>query len=118
MAYLDQRRLRLAATVGLNGSQLTSLTMLYERESRLARLQSERELARRSYEAIATKYQGAQLAAVGRTSQLLVVDRAVPLDAALSRYVALQTLLGGMAGGLLASIVVLGRRAFAGAPGL
>ena len=118
VAYLDQRRLRLAATVGLNGSQLTSLTMLYERESRLARLQSERELARRSYEAIATKYQGAQLAAVGRTSQLLVVDRAVPLDAALSRYVALQTLLGGMVGGLLASIVVLGRRVFAGAPGL
>lgn len=113
VASLDQQRRQLAGTAGLNGSQLSRLTQLYEAQSTLERLEGERELARTTYEAVAEKYQGARLAAVGRTPQLLIVDQALPPEAPLGRYAARNVLLGLVAGALLGCVLVMLRQVFA-----
>lgn len=112
VASLEQRRRRLAETAGLSGSQVARLDQLYQRESMLERLESERDLARKSYEDVAAKYQGAQLAAAGRIPQLIVVDRAVVPEAPLSRYTARNVVLG-IVTGVLAGCVIALARAFA-----
>lgn len=111
VAFLEQRRQRLTASAGLEGSQLTRLTQMYERESMLARLDSELAIARRSYEAIAARYQGTKLAAIGRAPQLLIVDPAVAPDRPVSRYLARNLILGVIAGLLLGCVGVLLRDA-------
>lgn len=107
VAFLEQRRQRLTAAAGLNGSQLTRLTQLYEQESMLARLDSERQLARTSFQSIAARLQGTQLAAIGRAPQLLIVDPAISPDRPVSRYLARNVVLGVTAGLLLGCVGVL-----------
>ena len=116
VAFLEQRRQRLTASAGLEGSQLTRLTQMYERESMLARLASELAIARRSYEAIAARYQGTQLAAIGRAPQLLIVDPAIAPDRPMSPYLARNLVLGVTAGLLLGCVGVLLREALAAPP--
>ncbi|MBP7776993.1 MAG: hypothetical protein KA371_07690 [Acidobacteria bacterium] len=115
VAFLDRRRQRLAAAAGLEGKQLTRLTQLYERESKLEALDSERRLARDSYEAISSRHQVTRLNAVGRTPQLLVVDPAMAPDLPMSRYTLRNLILGVTAGCLLGCVGVLLREALAGA---
>jgi uncharacterized protein involved in exopolysaccharide biosynthesis len=115
VAFLEQQRARLTQTAGLTGTELTRMTQLYERQSMLERLDVERRLARKSYEDIAARYQGTQLAAIGRTPQLLVVDPALPPVRPLSRYLARNVLLGLTAGALLACVVVMLGQALASA---
>lgn len=111
VAFLEQRRQRLAAAAGLQGSQLSRLTQFYAQESMLERLNSERRIAQDSYEEIAESYNGSRLAAVGRTPQVLLVDPAVAPDRPLSRYLARNVLLGVSVGALLACVVLLMRSA-------
>jgi polysaccharide biosynthesis transport protein len=113
VAFLEQRRQRLTASAGLEGSQLARMTQLYERESMLARLDSELTIARKSYEDIAARYQGTRLAAIGRAPQLLIVDPAIAPDRPMSRYLARNLLLGVTAGLLLGCVGVLLREALA-----
>jgi len=114
VAFLEQQRLRLTQTAGLNGSQLARLTQLYERESVLAQLEIERKLAQKSYEDIAARHQGSRLAAIGRTPQLLVVDPALPPERPIGRYLARNVLLGLAVGLLLGCVIVVLRQAFTG----
>ena len=111
VAFLEQRRQRLTASAGLDGSQLARLTQMYVGESMLARLDSELEIARNSYEAIAARYQGTRLAAIGRAPQLLIVDPAVAPDRPVSRYLARNLILGATAGLLVGCVGVLLREA-------
>lgn len=115
VAFLEQRRQRLAAVAGVNGSQLSRLSQLYERQSMLTRLQSERDLARASFEDASMRHQRTRLAAIGRTPQLIVVDPAVTPDRPLGRYTLRNLLLGLIAGSLLGCVVVLVREALTGA---
>lgn len=114
IAFLEQQQARLAAAAGVDGAQLTKLTQLYERESVLASLDSERKLARKSYENVADKFQGSRLAAIGRTPHLLVVDPALASGSALGRYLVRNTLLGLAVGILLGCVGVMVRHALAG----
>ncbi len=111
VAFLEQQRLRLTQTAGLNGSQLARLTQLYERQSVLEQLDIERKLAQKSYQDIAARYQGSRLAAIGRTPQLLVVDPALPPERPLGRYLARNVVLGIAVGLLLGCVIVLLRQA-------
>ena len=117
VAFLEQRRQRLAAAAGLQGSQLSRLTQFYAQESMLERLNSERRIAQDSYEQVAERYNGSRLAAVGRTPQVLLVDPAVAPDRPLSRYLARNVLLGVSVGALLACVVLLMRSALSAPPG-
>ena len=114
VAALEQQRLRLTQTAGLEGSQLSRFTQLYGRESMLEHLGIERRLAAESYQAVATKYQGTRLAAIGRTPQLLIVDPALTPELPVSRYLARNILLGLTAGCLFGCVIVMLRLAFAG----
>lgn len=114
VALLEQQRQRLTQVAGVNGSELSRFTQLYERQSVLERLDTERRLARKSYEAVADKYQGSRLAAVGRTPQLLVVDPAVAPEEALGRYTVRNTLLGATVGLLIGCVGVMLRHALSG----
>ena len=116
VAFLEQQQARLAAAAGVDGAQLTKLTQLYERQSVLEALDSERRLARKSYENVADKFQGARLAAIGRTPHLLVVDPAIAPESALGRYLVRNTLLGLAVGILLGCVGVMVRHALAGQP--
>jgi uncharacterized protein involved in exopolysaccharide biosynthesis len=89
------------------------MTQLYERESTLVRLDSERRIARKSYEDIATRYQGTQLSAIGRAPQLIIVDPAIAPDRPVGRYLARNLVLGVTAGLLLGCVAVLLREALA-----
>jgi uncharacterized protein involved in exopolysaccharide biosynthesis len=113
VAFLEQRRQRLTAAAGLDGSQLARMTQLYERESTLVRLDSERRIARKSDEDIATRYQGTQLSAIGRAPQLIIVDPAIAPDRPVGRYLARNLVLGVTAGLLLGCVAVLLREALA-----
>lgn len=114
VAFLERRRQRLAAAAGLEGSQLTRLTQLYERESKLEALASERRLARDTYETITARYQIARLNAVGRNPQLIIVDPAMAPDLPVGRYLLRNLILGVTAGCLLGCVGVLMREALAG----
>ena len=116
VAFLEQQQARLAAAAGVDGAQLTKLTQLYERQSVLEALDSERRLARKSYENVADKFQGSRLAAIGRTPHLLVVDPAIAPESALGRYLVRNTLLGLAVGILLGCVGVMVRHALAGQP--
>lgn len=116
IAFLEQQQARLAAAAGVDGAQLTKLTQLYERQSVLEALDSERRLARKSYENVADKFQGSRLAAIGRTPHLLVVDPAIAPESALGRYLVRNTLLGLAVGILLGCVGVMVRHALAGQP--
>lgn len=117
VASLEQQRIRLAQAAGLNGDQLSKFTQLYERQSMLDRLNTERDIARQSYEDVAAKFQGTRLAAVGRTPQLLVVDPAIVPDEPLGRYLTRNVLLGIMSGLLLGCVALLLRQALTGPAG-
>ena len=111
VASLERQRTRLLEATGLKGNQLTRLTQLYEREATLERLDLERKLARKSYEDVAAKYQGAKLATIGRTPQLQVVDPALVPNRPEGRYLVRNVLLGVLAGLLLGAVFILGRDA-------
>ena len=117
VASLEQQRVGLSQAAGLDGNQLSRFTQLYERESALERLDVEREVAKKSYEAVAARYQGARLSAIGRTPQLLIVDLARTPDEPLGRYLVRNTLLGITAGLLLGCITVMLRQALTGPGG-
>jgi uncharacterized protein involved in exopolysaccharide biosynthesis len=78
LAALERERAETLKSLGLSTAQLKQLNQLYERERRLDRLTMERDLARKIYEEVATRYQVARLQVAGRSAQLQVVDRATP----------------------------------------
>jgi uncharacterized protein involved in exopolysaccharide biosynthesis len=84
---------------------------MYRRESRLEQLDAERKIARATYEDVASRYQGARLAAIARTPQLQVVAPALVPDVPEGRFLVRNVLLGTVVGTLLGCLLALGRKA-------
>jgi capsular polysaccharide biosynthesis protein len=102
VASLEQEVARLTSSVGPGGTPLQRLSQLYERQSQLERLDSERRLAAKAYDDVASRYMGARLASIGRLPQLAMVDPAMVPDAPMGRYLARNVFLGLVSGALLA----------------
>ncbi len=111
VASLERQRARLLEATGLKNEELVRLSQLYEREAILEQLDVQRKMARKSYEDVAARYQGARLAAIGRTPRLQVVDAAIAPSLPVSRYLARNAMLGVVLGLLAGCIIVFGRAA-------
>jgi uncharacterized protein involved in exopolysaccharide biosynthesis len=105
LSSLERQRDELLKGARVGGGELARLNELYARESELSRLELERTIARKTFEDVSGRFQTARLQAVGRTSQAVVVDAAVPPDRPVSRLLARNIVLG-LAAGLFVGLVV------------
>ena len=110
LAALERQRAQMAAR-HLDEPKLTRLNEMYVKESELARLEMERELATKVYQEVASSYESARLLVAARSSGLQVLARAIPPDRPESRKVPRTVLIGAVSGFLVASLFVLIRGA-------
>jgi uncharacterized protein involved in exopolysaccharide biosynthesis len=115
VASLERQAARLTQATRLKNGELEPLSQLYQREATLDRLDVQRNLARSSYESVASKYQGAKLAAMVQTPRLQVVDAATVPSVPVPRYIARNAMLGVVLGLLAGCIIVFGREALGNA---
>jgi uncharacterized protein involved in exopolysaccharide biosynthesis len=104
LASLEGQRDRLVKTSGLDADTLPRLKEYYLRETREKRLLLEYDIAKKAFQDISERYQGARLATLSRTPLLLVVDEADLPEQPLSRNVVRNTAIGlvlGIALGVL-----------------
>jgi polysaccharide biosynthesis transport protein len=109
VADLEKQRAQLAGSGGeLKVTRLPQLTELYKRETEVARLETDYELAKRVYMDVANRYQGARLQVAARSAQLQVIDAALPPNGPLPRRLVSRTAMGTIIGlviGVLAAFV-------------
>ena len=129
--YLDQQvsalRTRLAAAtrerdelqrrLGVGGDRLTALASLYEKETALKALETEYEIASKTYVDFASTYEASRVELTGRSPQLVIIDRALAPESPVSRNLARNAalagfiaLLGGSTIVLMAQLIGVGRR--------
>lgn len=104
---LEQQQAQLAKSQNLDESSLPLLSRLYESQRRIARLETDLEIARQVYVDVATRYEQARVQVASRSAQLLVVDEATPPSIPVSRHLLRNLVLGAVAGLLLAMVYVL-----------
>jgi uncharacterized protein involved in exopolysaccharide biosynthesis len=104
LAALERKRTQVVDVRKIDGPQFAQLTRLYDLEGELARLEMERDLATTVYRQVATAFETARVQVASRSPQLEVLDAAVSPDRPVSRRVVSLTLLGLIAGFVLASI--------------
>lgn len=108
-SQLDRQVSQLTRTSDLAGERLAKLDVLYAREEELARLELERDLAKRVYEEVARQHEIARLRIAQRSAQLQVLDPAVPPSEPLARGTVVAALLGAVLGVVATAFVLLGR---------
>jgi uncharacterized protein involved in exopolysaccharide biosynthesis len=112
VADLEKQRAQLAGRGGaLNVTRLPQLTELYKRETEVARLETEHELAKRVYMDVANRYQGARLQVAARSAQLQVIDAALPPNGPLPRRLVSRTTMGLIIGLVLGVLLAFVREA-------
>jgi len=108
LAGLQQQLRQVVEVRKLGGNELTRLSELYSRQIELARLQTGFDLARRVHSDLMVRYEESRTQALGFSSQLQLVDEAIPPDRPLSRrriqYLALGFALGLFGAGLVALV--------------
>jgi uncharacterized protein involved in exopolysaccharide biosynthesis len=112
LAGLEKQRSELIDVRKLDSSQLAQLSLLYERETELARLNTEFDLAKKIYLDVATRFEEARLQVVGRSAQLEIADAAVVPDRPITRNVLRNTAIAFAVGLLLSVIAMLFSEAF------
>jgi uncharacterized protein involved in exopolysaccharide biosynthesis len=110
VADLEQRLARLTKQHNLEDANLPLLSQLYESQRRIARLETDLEIARDVYVDVATRYEQARVQVASRSARLLVIDPAVPPTMPISRHLLRNLVLGAVAGLLLAILYVLSSR--------
>src|SRR5262249_26864892 len=108
LAALERQKAQMSARK-LDEPKLAELTQLYTKESEIARLEMERDLARKVYQDVANSYESARLLVAARSSALQILTRAIPPDRPESRKLARNIVIGTLSGFLLASLIVLAR---------
>ena len=112
LAGLEKQRSELIDVRKLDSSQLAPLSLLYDRETELARLTTEFALAKQIYVDVATRFEEARLQVVGRSAQLEIADAAVVPDRPIGPRVLRNTAIAFMVGLLLSMVAVLFFEAF------
>jgi uncharacterized protein involved in exopolysaccharide biosynthesis len=116
VADLEKQRAQLVGRGGsLSVTRLPQLTELYKRESEVARLETDYELAKRVYMDVANRYQGARLQVAARSAQLQVIDPALPPNGPLPRRLTSRTAMGLIIGLVLGILAAFVREAIANA---
>jgi uncharacterized protein involved in exopolysaccharide biosynthesis len=106
LAGLERQRAQMTARK-LDQPQLPRLSEMYAKESEIAQLEMERDLAKTVYEQVSHSYESARLLVAGRSSGLQILTRAIPPDRSESRKTARNLLIGVLTGFLVSSFLVL-----------
>ena len=116
VADLEKQRQHLVSLVGsLDAGRLPQLSELYRKETEIARLETDYELAKRIYIDVANRYQGARLQVASRSAQLQVIDPALAPNGPLPRRLTSRTAMGLIIGLVLGVLAAFVREAIAGA---
>jgi uncharacterized protein involved in exopolysaccharide biosynthesis len=107
LAGLEKQRTELIDVRGLDRDQQAKLSLLYEQEGALSRLQTEYDIAKEVYVDVSKRYEQARLQVAGRSAQLQLMDAALPPDRPVSRHVVRSTAVGLVVGFMLMVIGVL-----------
>lgn len=107
IAALERRRDEVMNVKKLGGSELAQLSELYRREIDQARLQASFDLSMKVHGDLALRYEQSRTQPVGNTSQLQVVDQALPPDDPLARKRLQNGMLGAGMGFLGTALIAL-----------
>lgn len=106
---LEQRRAELVGRLKLDAPQWNRLSKLYEAETRLARLELELDVARKSYQEIALRHEQARIEVASRSAQLVLLTPAAvpdtPRGRGTTRMFATGLVLGALLGLALAGAI-------------
>jgi uncharacterized protein involved in exopolysaccharide biosynthesis len=107
LAALERRRTELIGGLKLDAQRQSKLTDLYRKETELARLTAEYDVAEKSYKEIAARYDVARVQVAGRSGQIQVVDRAIEPNTPMARHRGRNAVFGFIGGGTLAALGVV-----------
>ncbi len=110
LAALERQRREMVDVRKLGGDSLDKLSVLYTRQSELARLQSSYDVASKVYTDLLVRYEQTATTAVAGSRQLQVIDAAVTPDRPLSRRRGSSAALGLATGLLAAGLIVILRQ--------
>ena len=107
IAALEKERDQVMNVKKLGGKELSQLSELYRREIQLGRLQASYSLATKVHNELAIRYEQSRTQPVGNTSQLQVVDQALPPDEPVTRKRLQSGMLGAGMGFIGTALIVL-----------
>ena len=107
IAALEKERDQLVNVKKIGGKELAQLSELYRRQAEQDRLQANYDLAAKVHEDLALRYEQSRTLPVGNTSQLQVVDQALPPDVPLGRKRVQKAMLGAGMGFIGMSLIAL-----------
>jgi polysaccharide biosynthesis transport protein len=107
IAALERERDEVVNVKKLGGKELAELSELYRREIDQARLQANYDLSMKVHEDLALRYEQSRTQPVGNTSQLQVVDLALPPDSPVARKRLQNGMLGAGLGLIGAALLAL-----------
>jgi capsule polysaccharide export protein KpsE/RkpR len=107
LAAATRERDELQRRLGLGEDRLAALNALYEKEANLKTLETEYEIARKTYVDFASTYEASRVELTGRSPQLVIIDRALSPEFPVSRNLARNAALAGFIALLGAGTIVL-----------
>ena len=107
IAALERERDEVMNVKKLGGKDLAQLSELYRREIDQARLQASYDLSTKVHGELALRYEQSRTQAIGNTSQLQVVDQALPPDDPVARKRVQNGMLGAGLGVVGTALIAL-----------
>jgi len=107
IAALEKEREQVMNVKKLGGKELDQLSELYRREIELARLKAGYDLAAKVYADLGLRYEQSRTQPVGNTSQLQVIDQALPPDDPVARKRLQHGMLGAGMGFVGTALIAL-----------
>lgn len=107
IARLEKERDEVMNVKKLGGKELGQLSELYRREIAQARLQASYDLATKVHGELALRYEQSRSQPVGNSSQLQIIDQALPPDTPVARKRLQNGMLGAGMGFIITALIVL-----------
>jgi uncharacterized protein involved in exopolysaccharide biosynthesis len=107
LAGLEKQRARLVDDLGLNRTALPQIGAMAAAEVAQSRAETEHLVARKVFEDVATRYESARVKVNERSSQLQIIDPAVPAEAPEPRGALRKSAMAFVAGAALTAVLLL-----------
>jgi len=107
LSALEKQKVELVDVRKLDAPELKSLSQLYARETEMARLQVEYDLAKTVYVDVSNRYEQVRLQVATRSAQLQVMDSALPPARPIKPRVMRNSVIAIILGFLLSSVAVV-----------
>jgi uncharacterized protein involved in exopolysaccharide biosynthesis len=103
----EQQRNELLRSSGIDKPALARLSQLYALETRVTRLDTELEIARRAYLEVALAHEQVRTQVASRSATLQIIDPALVPNRREPRYTSRNAALGGIAAGSIGLVAIL-----------